>query len=43
MYNILREWFQLTIYCQARRNSDIGAGQRAGLLTRYSKWLINIF
>nr|CAD2175654.1 unnamed protein product [Meloidogyne enterolobii] len=36
-----REWFQLTIYCQARRNSDIGAGQRAGLLTRWDAVKLN--
>uniref|UniRef100_A0A1I8B945 Astacin domain-containing protein n=1 Tax=Meloidogyne hapla TaxID=6305 RepID=A0A1I8B945_MELHA len=36
-----REWLQLTIYCQARRNSDIGAGQRAGLLTRWDAVKLN--
>uniref|UniRef100_A0A915N530 Uncharacterized protein n=1 Tax=Meloidogyne javanica TaxID=6303 RepID=A0A915N530_MELJA len=41
MYLIKKEWFQLTIYCQARRNSDIGAGQRAGLLTRWDAVKLN--
>ncbi|KAH7695238.1 Protein C01F1.5, partial [Aphelenchoides avenae] len=30
----LRNHYGLTIYCPTRRNSDIGAGQRVGLLTR---------
>ncbi|KAF7640263.1 Astacin domain-containing protein, partial [Meloidogyne graminicola] len=39
--SIAREWFQLTIYCQARRNADIGAGQRTGLLTRWDAVKLN--
>lgn len=31
-----RDWYELTIYCPARVNNNIGAGQRAGLLTKYS-------
>ncbi|VDM43195.1 unnamed protein product [Toxocara canis] len=36
-----RNWYQLTQYCLARNNADIGAGQRAGLLTRWDAIKIN--
>ncbi|CAJ0963617.1 unnamed protein product, partial [Mesorhabditis belari] len=36
-----REKFQLTEYCPARNNGDIGAGQRVGLLTRWDTIKLN--
>uniref|UniRef100_A0A914H0C9 Uncharacterized protein n=1 Tax=Globodera rostochiensis TaxID=31243 RepID=A0A914H0C9_GLORO len=38
---IAGEWFKLTIYCQARHDSDIGAGQRTGILTRWDAIKLN--
>ncbi|KAI3415600.1 hypothetical protein GPALN_005202 [Globodera pallida] len=38
---IAGEWFKLTIYCQARHDSDIGAGQRSGILTRWDAIKLN--
>lgn len=29
------DWYKLTIFCPARKNRNIGAGQRAGLITRF--------
>ncbi|KAI6216454.1 Metalloendopeptidase [Aphelenchoides fujianensis] len=36
-----RRWFELTVYCPARRQSEIGAGQRTGLLTRWDAVKLN--
>ncbi|KAI6183676.1 Metalloendopeptidase [Aphelenchoides bicaudatus] len=36
-----RLWFDLTVYCTARQRSEIGAGQRAGLLTRWDAVKLN--
>ncbi|KAL3096058.1 hypothetical protein niasHS_005817 [Heterodera schachtii] len=38
---LAREWFKLTIYCQARQDADIGAGQRSGILTRWDAIKLN--
>ncbi|KAI1706025.1 astacin (Peptidase family m12A) domain-containing protein [Ditylenchus destructor] len=37
----LRHTHHLTIYCQARNDGDIGAGQRTGLLTRWDAVKLN--
>lgn len=37
----VRNTYKLTIYCTARENSNIGAGQRAGLLTRWDAVKLN--
>ncbi|KAL3087958.1 hypothetical protein niasHT_022032 [Heterodera trifolii] len=36
-----REWFKLSVYCKGRQNSDIGAAQRAGILTRWDAVKLN--
>uniref|UniRef100_A0A914D2J6 Metalloendopeptidase n=1 Tax=Acrobeloides nanus TaxID=290746 RepID=A0A914D2J6_9BILA len=36
-----RFMYELTIYCQTRKNTDIGAGQRVGLLTRWDAIKLN--
>ncbi|KAI6172442.1 Metalloendopeptidase [Aphelenchoides besseyi] len=36
-----RNWFDMTIYCPARKKSEIGAGQRTGLLTRWDAVKLN--
>ncbi|VDN24978.1 unnamed protein product, partial [Gongylonema pulchrum] len=36
-----RDWYELTIYCPARDKRNIGAGQRAGLLTKWDAVKLN--
>ncbi|VDM96119.1 unnamed protein product [Thelazia callipaeda] len=35
------KWYELSIYCPARSNNNIGAGQRAGLLTKWDAIKLN--
>jgi hypothetical protein len=41
MPSAARNWYDLTVYCPARNKTDIGAGQRAGLLTRWDAVKLN--